>query len=63
MATGISSLLAGFIGLAGGKIPAGGEIVGPTEHESADLGSGDPLTIAALSCRRASARGGRRIPR
>ena len=45
MATGISSLLAGFIGLAGGKIPAGGEIVGPTEHESADLGSGDPLTI------------------
>ncbi len=47
MATGISGLLAGLVGLAGGKIPEGGAIVGSPSAASPQLESGDQLTVVS----------------
>jgi len=46
MATGISGVLAAFIGLAGGKVPKGGEIVNGTDA-TAGVQSGDQITVVS----------------
>ena len=47
MATGFSGAMAAFVGLAGGSIPEGGEIVGGTDLPSPTLQSGDTLTVVS----------------
>ena len=45
VATGLSGLLATFVGLAGGRVPSGGEIVPSKPGDSPELGAGDALTV------------------
>ena len=45
MATGLSGLMATFVGLAGGRVPSGGEIVPSKPGDSPELGAGDALTV------------------
>lgn len=45
MATGLSGLVAGFVGFAGGRAPTGGEIVPSKSGKSKVLASGDALTV------------------
>ena len=45
MATGLSGLVAGFVGFAGGNTPTGGEIVPSKPGKSVEIGSGDALTV------------------
>jgi len=47
MATGFSGALAAFVGLAGGSIPEGGEIVGTTTLPGPGLQAGDTLTVVS----------------
>jgi endonuclease/exonuclease/phosphatase family metal-dependent hydrolase len=47
MASGISGLLAGFVGIAGGVIPSGGEIIASTEGAAPTLDTGDSLTVVS----------------
>ena len=45
MATGLSGLVAGFIGFASGRTPTGGEIVPSKAGKSYEIGAGDSLTV------------------
>ena len=45
VATALSGFIAGFVGIAGGSIPCGGEIVPSKAGKSRELNSGDALTV------------------